>query len=160
MSNLDEVLNEFDSSDSVSAEHNLSVRAAKSVMRFFAMEPGSLVNLPEFGMAWFHDQHPDFPMRLEVRKERLEITKIFLTTVKTRAWKQYVAVLDEYDFGRVGVIMSARNQRLHVFHSWWNLPQASGYTRMVRCASSGDSGVIFESLEALLQAIKLQGWAP
>lgn len=160
MTALNEALNEFDVADSVSAEHGLSARAAKTIMRFFAVEPGFLAKQPEFGMAWFHDQYSDFPIRLEVRRERMDLAKIFLTTIKTRAWKTYVSVLEEYDFDRVGVIMSSHNQRLHVFHNWWNLSQAPGYTRMVRRAASGDSGVVFESLESLLQAIKLQGWTP
>lgn len=160
MSKLNAILNELDSSDNAPAEHNLSVRAAKIVMNFFDMEPGFLARMPEFGMAWFHEQHTDFPIRLEVRREKVDITKVFLNAIKTRAWKKYIAVLEEYDFERVGVILSANNQRFYVLHNWWNLPQAPGCMRMTRCASSGDSGVIFESLETLLQAIKLQGWTP
>lgn len=160
MSKLTTALSEFDSSDNALSEHNLSARATKFVMRFFSMEPGTLAKVPEFGMSWFYEQHPDFPIRLEVRREKVDISRIFLDTIKTKAWKKYVTILDEYEFGRLGVIMSAHNQRFYVFHNWWNLPQVSGYTRMTRCASSGDSGVIFELLESLLCSIKQRGWSP
>jgi len=160
MTPLVDVFNEFDSADKVSAEHNLSVRAAKTVMRFFGMEPGKLARAPEFGVDWFHENHPDFPIRLETRRVQIHSEKIFLNMIKGKPWKTFVSVLEEHDFARVGVIMSAHNQRLYVFHNWWNLSPPAGYTRMVRRASSGDSGVIFETLECLLQAIKAQGWSP
>lgn len=160
MANLNEVLYEFDRSDKVEAEHKLSVRATKTIMRFFGMEPGSFARAPEFNIDWFQEQQPDFPIRLETRRVQLKPERIFLNMIKGKPWKLFTAVLEEHDFGRVGVIMSAYNQRLYVFHNWWNLPPVAGHTRMIRQATSGDSGVIFETLESLLHAIKAQGWSP
>jgi hypothetical protein len=155
MTNLDDALSEFDTSNA-RAEHALSARATKTILRFFGVN-----RVPRgSGLEWFRDEYPDFPLHLETRREKIDVARIFHNMIKGKPWKTYIQVLEEHDFGRVGVVMSAFNSRLYVFHNWWNLPPAAGYTRMTRRASSGYSGTIFETLEALLQALKEQGWSP
>ena len=87
---------------------------------------------------------------------------MFVHITKTDAWLQLMDLIAEQASANrgesCGIVVRSDGHGLFVLHNCWRMEPIPGYTRLIRRASTGEKGVIFEPLDSLLEAIKKSGW--
>jgi len=130
------------------------------ICKAFEIDYKDVVNESCFGFQWFHDEYPRFPIRLDSRKIRIDLDRMFSSMTKTEVWDEYMKLLEDTDFEYMALFTAVPGHSTFVMHNAWHLPQVPGYTRLTRIAKISDMGIIFEPLASFIESIRKAGLLP
>jgi len=143
----------------VEAQRNFEKKLVQAVLAV-GWDPQALLNAvkdPTFGCAWFHENFPKFPCKLEARKVRATIEDLFCRVTTTDAWKMFMRLLEEHGWGTVAMAFEVPGLGTMVMHNWWALPDPPGHTKLVRRAAKEAKGVCVEPLSSFVESIRQAG---
>lgn len=130
---------------------SFEVRVTKVLCKHFGLNPEPYN--PLFGLNWFTDRC-SLSIHLDAQRIGVNVDRMFRSMTKTPAWKAYMDMLAEYNYGLCALVVTYKTQGLYVFHNHWTLTPIAGHTRLIRrAASSNYMGVIFEPFEAFCMAL-------
>jgi hypothetical protein len=142
--------------------HSLDVRILKQIAAVFDLNYWLLFSDPEFGLEWFN-RNFRFPVTLASRRTKTNPVLLLKDRKKTKIWKDYLSILEEHELGlKLALIfpMPEIGAKLWVMHNYWLCPRSPGQARIEWVATSEDDGIIVESLDLMLHALKRSGLSP
>lgn len=133
----------------------LEARACREFVRRLS------INLSELTFASLTGDHPSFPLRLEVRREKIYWARFCKAPFKQPAWHEYARLLEEYSSGCVGTVMRSGDVqgRLMILHNYWRGEPKGGRVRVCIAAGRAGEGSILEEYQDFLEAMQLS-WCP
>lgn len=156
-----EALGALQEESEAESEFQFRYKVMSRLCKFFDLEEPPREET-ECTWAWFQEQYPHFPLRLESRKVIVSVAQMFYAITRTEAWGEYWVVYEESGNKLLAVFVPVRAHGVFVLHNCWQLPAMPGHTRLTRVAASGsgERGIIFEPLGAFLESVKRSGWTP
>ena len=134
-------------------------KSLKVVCKHFDIVPPGRDWDSRLGFSWFHEQYPDFPVRLEASKYKISLEDLFLRPSRMEVWQELRVQVEEHDsdIHAFGVIVPSK-KGLYVLHDWRHGPFVSGYTR-VEHKIDDDHTFVFESVKAFCESVQCGGWS-
>jgi len=147
----------------MNAEHSFAARALFTLLKLLGEEVQPTQRKdPEFGFAWFHSTHPNFPVYLEARKTVIDLHEVIVNVTKLPQWDDLMQLMEECGREHCGIILRAKMGKelspLWIIHAAWNLDHVPGKIRLLYRARTKERGVIVERLDSFVESVKLSGW--
>lgn len=159
---IERMQHELDGRDA-NSEHLFASRALFTLLQLcgYEVHPAQKKD-PEFGFAWFHAAHPNYPVYLEARRTAVDLNEVVRNMAKIPQFDALMSLMEESGREHCGIIVRATMGKalapLWIIHAAWNLDHPPGKIRFVFRAKSKDRGVIVERLDSFVESVKLSGW--
>ena len=148
---------ELKESHAVESEQKFRVRVIAKLCKEFE------IDRPDDSEAewyWFQENYPTFPCRMDSRKLRVGLAPMFTAMTRTEVWNTFFDVLAESEKNHLAMFVPVQEISIFAIHNCWHFPAVAGFTRLIRQASSGEKGIIFEPLDSFVSSVKSFGWSP
>lgn len=100
-----------------------------------------------------------FPVRMCSRRIHVGIIDLFKRMTTTKLFDAYMTEMEDNGCTTLAMFFTLDGLGTCVVHNWWGLEHVTGYTRLVRRATSETRGIIVEHIDSFLVSLKAKGVA-